>query len=271
MRFFVRLFVGIVVCLGILASCAGPRGGQVPSTQPVDSDGPPSRTVDVASIPEPVPKPEPRSRYGNRDSYVVLGKRYHTLDSGEGYIERGIASWYGSKFHGRPTSSQEPFDMYKVTAAHRTLPLPTYAQVTNLENGRSIIVRINDRGPFHGNRLIDLSWAAAEKLDVVSQGTALVEVRALDPDHPQVKPAPPAKDARIYLQVGAFATQRNATLLQRRLRNLGLTPVQVSEVDWGRGPLHRVRIGPMGSVTRADRASARLEDEGFGTPLVIIE
>ena len=131
--------------------------------------------------PGPIPKVEPRSRYGNPSSYVVFGKTYYTLPSSEGYVERGIASWYGKKFHGRPTSSREPYNMYAMTAAHTQLPLPTYVLVTNLKNGKQIIVRVNDRGPFHDNRIIDLSYTAATKLDIVREGTGLVEVRALDP------------------------------------------------------------------------------------------
>jgi rare lipoprotein A len=141
--------------------------------------------TDVSDIPDAVPKVEPLSRFGNPDSYVVFGKRYRTMDSSAGYVERGVASWYGPTFHGRRTSSGERYDMYAMTAAHKTLPLPTYARVTNLKNGRSAVVRINDRGPFHAGRVIDLSYAAASKLGVVDKGTARVEVRAIDPARPQ--------------------------------------------------------------------------------------
>ena len=158
------------------------------------ADGAPEIPPDVANLPEPVPHPEPLSRYGNRSPYVVLDKNYTVLPSAAGYLERGIASWYGTKFDGRPTSSFEPYDMYQFTAAHRTLPLPSYARVTNLENGRSVIVRINDRGPFHEGRLIDLSYAAAIKLGVNVHGTAQVEVRGIDPGQP-LPPAPGALSA----------------------------------------------------------------------------
>lgn len=131
-----------------------------------------------------LPKAEPKSRYGNMGSYVVLGKRYYTKDSSRNHVERGQASWYGKKFHGRKTSSGERYDMHQMTAAHKSLPLPTYALVTNLENGRSAVVKVNDRGPFVGNRIIDLSYAAAKRLDMVNAGTASVEVRSIDPrDH----------------------------------------------------------------------------------------
>jgi rare lipoprotein A len=132
-----------------------------------------------------VPKVEALARYGNIPYYEVFGKGYRTLTSSAGYMERGIASWYGTKFHGRRTSSGEPYDLWGITAAHKTLPLPTYVQVTNLQNGRTLIVRVNDRGPFHDNRVIDLSYAAASKLGILATGTGLVEVRAIDPRKPQ--------------------------------------------------------------------------------------
>src|SRR5512143_1873224 len=145
--------------------------------QPKDSG--PRRPVDTSNVSEPVPRNEPRSRYGNPASYVVDGREYHVLATSNGYVERGIASWYGTKFHGGRTSSGETYDMYKMTAAHKTLPIPCYARVTNLENGRSVIVRVNDRGPFHDNRIIDLSYAAANRIGISPKGTGLVEVRAV--------------------------------------------------------------------------------------------
>lgn len=159
-------------------------------------DGAPAVPPDVANLPEPVPHPEPLARYGNRSPYVVLGKRYTVLPSAAGYDEVGVASWYGTKFDGRVTSSLEPYDLSQFSAAHRTLPLPSYARVTNLENGRSVIVRINDRGPFHDGRLIDLSYAAAIKLGVHVHGTARVEVRGIDTGAPlPPSAAPPARRA----------------------------------------------------------------------------
>jgi rare lipoprotein A len=145
------------------------------------SDSVPTEIPDVSKLPEPVPKVEPRALYGNKTPYSVLGQTYNVLPTPRGYVERGIASFYGNKFHGYKTSSLEEYDMYQFSAAHKTLPLPSYARVTNLENGKSVIVRINDRGPFHENRIIDLSFAAAVKLGVWPKGTGLVEVRAIDP------------------------------------------------------------------------------------------
>ncbi|MCB1863752.1 MAG: septal ring lytic transglycosylase RlpA family protein, partial [Gammaproteobacteria bacterium] len=146
--------------------------------------GPVAAAPDPDSIADAIPRADPKSRYGNPREYVVLGKRYRTLDSHEGYVARGMASWYGTKFHGRRTSSGEPYDMYAMTAAHKSLPLPCYVLVTNLDNGRRAVVRVNDRGPFHEGRIIDLSFLAAAKLDMLGRGTARVEVRALDPGQP---------------------------------------------------------------------------------------
>jgi rare lipoprotein A (peptidoglycan hydrolase) len=147
-------------------------------------DSVPTDIPDVSKLPEPVPKVEPRALYGNKSPYSVDGQSYTVLSSPRGYVERGIASFYGNKFHGYKTSSLEEYDMYQFSAAHKTLPLPSYARVTNLENGKSVIVRINDRGPFHENRVIDLSFAAAVKIGVWPKGTGLVEVRAIDPTDP---------------------------------------------------------------------------------------
>ncbi len=149
--------------------------------RPGVADTVPDEIPDVDAIPEPEVRDEPRSRAGNRD-YAVLGKKYRVLDDHEGYAEEGLASYYGKKFHGRRTSSQEVYDMYAFTAAHKTLPLPSFARVTNLDNGKSVVVRINDRGPFHKGRVIDLSYAAAVKLGYREKGTARVRVEALSPE-----------------------------------------------------------------------------------------
>lgn len=149
--------------------------------RPGEADTVPDHIPDVDAIPEPEVRAEPRARTGNKD-YSVLGKRYRVLDSAADYVEQGGASYYGNKFHGRRTSSGEVYDMYAFTAAHKTLPLPSYARVTNLDNGKSVVVKVNDRGPFHPGRVIDLSYAAAVKLGYREKGTARVEVRALHPD-----------------------------------------------------------------------------------------
>lgn len=166
--------------------------------KPGVADSTPDHVPDVDAIPEPEVTNEPRSAIGNRPNYSVLGKKYHVLDNPKGYVERGTASYYGQKFHGRRTSNLEVYDMYAFTAAHKTLPLPSFARVTNLDNGKAVIVRVNDRGPFHDGRVIDLSYAAAVKLGITQRGTGRVEVRALTPgdDAPQVAAATPAEPAK---------------------------------------------------------------------------
>jgi rare lipoprotein A len=154
-------------------------GSQVPLKAPL-----PPPPAHVQDVPDAIPRLEPRALYGNPPSYDVFGKRYYVMASSVGYVERGVASWYGPGFHKELTSVREPYDMYGMTAAHKTLPLPAYVRVTNLQNGRSCVVRVNDRGPFVGNRIIDLSYTAAAKLDMLRDGTAMVEVRALQPLDP---------------------------------------------------------------------------------------
>ena len=239
------------------------------------SDSVPGDVLDVSKLAEPVPRVEPRSLYGNKSPYTVLGRSYRVLPSARGYDERGIASFYGNKFHGYKTSSLETYDMYAFSAASTTLPLPSYARVTNLENGKSVIVRVNDRGPFHQNRLIDLSYAAAVKIGIWPKGTGLVEVRGIDPGSPaQELPAPPAVTSGhpgIYLQVGAFSDADNAERLARRLRLADLGAVQVMEAEVNGRRVRRVRVGPLVDVDRADQVSARIEGMGLPRPQVAVD
>lgn len=225
--------------------------------------------ADMARIPDAVPRQEPLSRYGNPVSYNVFGREYRTLDNNKGYKERGIASWYGSKFHGRRTSSGEPYDMFAMTAAHKVLPLPTYARVSNLRNGRSVVVKINDRGPFHDNRLIDLSYSAAWKLGIASEGTGLVEVEAIDPGIPEPKSDPPLMQAQgelpgLFLQVGAFGNQLNAHRLRNRLETALQTAVLIKQHNLAANPIYRVQVGPIASVELCDQMADRLT--GLGVP-----
>ncbi|MCB1754835.1 MAG: septal ring lytic transglycosylase RlpA family protein [Gammaproteobacteria bacterium] len=259
----------------LLAGCAAPArniGESAPATvSRVGADGPGHHHL-VEEAREPVPRELPRSRYGNPKVYEVLGKSYRTMDSAKGYRERGNASWYGSKFHGRLTSSREVYDMYQLTAAHRSLPIPTFVEVTNLDNGKSIIAKVNDRGPFHDDRIIDLSYAAAVKLDMIKHGTAPVEVRAIDPAReasqaggepvaPLVKPtASPtisnitpdepataqAPGDGIYVQLGAFAQMTNAESMRTRV--LQIIPAAAVNIlpSEARG-LYHVQLGPLRS------------------------
>lgn len=254
------------VALLALAAC----GKQVREQTEADGPGTP---VAVSDIREPVPAPEPRSPYGNHSPYTVLGQTYHVLPTSRGYIERGVASWYGSKFHGRATSSGEPYDMYKVTAAHRTLPLPSFAVVRNLENGREITVRINDRGPFHSDRIIDLSYAAALKLGVVEAGTAEVEVRAIhfDGAHEQEIAIQPPRTLPVLIQAGAFSQRASARELQHRLEQAKLGPIQVEQSRSGARRIWRVRIGPMLDAEQARQAFEGVMSLGLNRPVYVYE
>ena len=262
----------------------------------VKGDGPPSGSTRIPDLPgDAVPRAEPRSRYGNGPVYEVLGKRYTVMPSSDGYRERGVASWYGKKFHGNLTSNREVYDMYAMTAAHKTLPLPTYVRVRNLSNNKSIVVRVNDRGPFVHNRIIDLSYSAAMKLDMIKDGTSLVEVTAINFDSPagdrptsasSQAPVPQANSGdsgdsadrqhfnggnKLYVQVGAFGDRANA---ERRLGELSLAGIGAAfiheEQSNGR-VLYRVRIGPVADVVQYDTIVDDLEAMGISDPYLISE
>lgn len=258
--------VAAIALIVLLAACGRERvRPDVPPSGP-GRDGAPIGSIDVSGIPEPVPRAEPRARYGNHSPYTVLGRTYRVMDSAKGYRERGIASWYGTKFHGKLTSTREPYDMLAFTAAHKTLPLPTYVRVTNLDNGQHLIVRVNDRGPFHAGRIIDLSYAAAIRLGIAAQGTGRVEVEAIDPDQSDAAATPRPQTATPlprYVQVGSFASRDNALRLRERLEEAGIDDLFLDRV-LTRGELfHRLRIGPLDSVEAADALIERLAAIGI--------
>ncbi|MCX7557629.1 septal ring lytic transglycosylase RlpA family protein [Xanthomonadaceae bacterium JHOS43] len=263
-------------------------------------DGGPPIPPDISHLVEPEPTGEPRARYGNRSPYTVLGKNYHVMENADGYVARGIASWYGAKFHGRATSSLEPYDMYQFTAAHKSLPLPTHVRVTHLANGRSVVVRVNDRGPFHEDRLIDLSYAAAVKLGMHIDGTAPVEIRVLKPgETPPAPPAPmPAERAwaaaragivptaattvppspssaapagRVWLQVASFTEADNARRLVERLEGARIGKTDIQRAQVGGRIVYRVRVGPFVNAERSHAASERVHGMGLGVPTLITE
>ncbi len=234
-----------------------------------ERDGPPAATP--GPTPDATVTQEPRSRYGNPDSYEVFGQRYYTLKSSVGFRERGVASWYGKKFHGRRTSSGETYDMYQMTAAHKSLPLPTYVKVTNLENGRTATLKVNDRGPFHDNRVIDLSYAAAVKLGVAEKGTAFVEVEAVSADEVPKRPAmiasTPAASTpaaqNLFLQVGAFSERPNAERLSAEIGKVVPNRVHVREFNAAGQQVYRVQVGPIATVDSADQLVAMLTGLGI--------
>ncbi|MEE9492576.1 MAG: septal ring lytic transglycosylase RlpA family protein [Gammaproteobacteria bacterium] len=291
-----QLTPGILSSIAILlisqfAGCSSQQTqGQSQSRYTQKQDAPPSHPVDLvalANVPDAVPVAIKYSKYGNPDSYEVLGQRYYTLKSGKGYQQQGIASWYGSKFHGHRTSSGEAYDMYAMTAAHKTLPLPTFARVTNLSNGRSIIVKINDRGPFHDDRLIDLSYAAATKLDIARHGTGHVKVVALEPESIANKAIqrPPIQQTTqqsaqatasgyratgIYLQLGAFSERQNAEKLRNKLSSANFEGISISPLSIQDKKIYRVRIGPLQDQQSTDILVKMLEQHGVHSPSVVI-
>lgn len=203
------------------------------------------------SFKEPIPIKEPLSRYGNPTEYRVDGRTYEVMKSSTGYKTQGIASWYGTKFDKQRTSSGEPYNMYVMTAAHKTLPLPTYIRVRNLSNGRVAVVKVNDRGPFHSDRLIDLSYAAAVKLGVYPKGTAPVEIETL---------MGPAGQAHYYLQAGAFSSEILAKHLKDKLNKMTTSPVFIEHYKQH----FVVRVGPFAQKAMSDNLKVKLANNGVG-------
>lgn len=266
---------------------------------------PPRSAANAPLASQPGVVTPPRSDRGNPPFYDVLGKRYYVLATSEGYHERGVASWYGRDFHGLATSSGETYDMHAMTAAHTTLPIPTWVEVTNLKNGKRVVVKVNDRGPFVANRLIDLSYEAATQLDMLREGTTRVEVRALGsppglpappatttaaiPAPGAVAPAaasgaavagqpaqpaagaPPLRQDRLFVQVGAFSERQNAARLVDRLKASGFANSFVVSEDAGRRTLHRVRVGPLRDAYEFDQVSGRLKTLGMADSRLVVD
>lgn len=265
----------------------------------VERDGTPAFRGDIMSIPDPIPRDDPRTMAGNKSPYTVLGKTYRVTPQAYGHRERGLGSWYGTKFHGQNTSNGEPYDVYAMTGAHKTLPIPSYVRVTNLDNGRRTIVRINDRGPFHDGRIIDLSYAAAYKLGYANTGTAPVEVELLDPNAPEWVAArrsgrvpaslaqapvaaplaasttwrdePAAGGRRTYVQAGAFRDPAGAERLRSHLASLLDETVTVHSGDVGGVPWYRVRVGPLADARTAARVQQTLATARVGAGRIIVE
>ncbi len=274
---------GGVLCLLLLAGCASKP--ESPFIDPHIQDTSPKNTdFDVSQVPNAVPAAHDGPI--KNTPYELAGVAYKPISSVAGYTEQGVASWYGTKFHGRRTANGEVYDMYKMTAAHKTLPLPSFVRVTNLENSRSVILRVNDRGPFHGNRLIDLSWVAAKKLGFHQKGTARVKVEGIDPkvfvqapeetdtaledDSPSVL----AKDKQqptLFLQLAALKNLQNAQKLRKKVaESLGVTAKVITGVEEP-DPFYRVRIGPVASPAELDELLEQLADSGFGQPHMVYE
>jgi rare lipoprotein A len=244
-----------------------------------------------------LPKPMAKSRYGNPDRYAVSGQQYHVLPTAKGYCKVGYASWYGTKFHGRCTSSREPYDMFRLTAASRILPIPTYVEVTNLENGHSIVVKVNDRGPFKSDRIIDLSYLAAAKLGFADKGTAKVQVKALDLDElnndqisqsnmlantenstevVQINPKKLASHSNAaaiklqrYLQLGAFSHPTNAVRLKDQLAQYTKASIRIKTGTLNNQTIYRVQIGPFHDASESDDIQQTLLQHGFNKVITL--
>ncbi|TLF45485.1 septal ring lytic transglycosylase RlpA family protein [Halomonas urmiana] len=293
----------------LLVGCAGSGGPRPGPVEPSESgsasaqgggryalsgDAYPEDPPDVAQVPDAVPQREPRSRGGNTSPYEVWGKRYEVMADASGYRREGRASWYGEKFHGYATSNGEIYDMYKMSAAHRSLPLPSFVRVTSLDNGRSTIVRVNDRGPFHSEREIDLSYAAAARLGILEQGTGRVRVEAIDVERwlakrggdPQPDPSEDAAAVRasatadasdasrvasdapadgVFLQVAALGSEEGARDLQARLETEIARPVRVASATG----LHRVQVGPLDPSGQVAPVREQLRRAGFAQAFIV--
>ena len=275
------------LCLALLtalvvAGCAGQVGREPVDPWDPEQDAPPAvEPAGLAELPDPEVRWEPLSRSGNRSPYEVFGETYHLLPTAEGYSATGVASWYGRKFHGRYTASGEPYDMFELTAAHRELPLPAYVRVTNLGNQRSTIVKVNDRGPFHEDRIIDLSYAAAVKLGFANDGVASVRIEVITPEERALpslgigaagEGTLDASAGAIWLQAGAFGSAESAQALRTRLEQaigerLDDVRVQVAE---GADKLLRVWIGPMTDLDEAGRLQALVASANAGSVPMIV-
>ena len=271
---------------------ATPSAANVPLANPDEKDSAPGLDeipANVSGVPDAVPQAEGKSPYGNPSSYEVYGKRYEILSDARGFRERGYASWYGKKFHGKRTSSGVPYDMFAMTGAHKTLPIPSYARITNVSNGKSVVIKINDRGPFHPGRIVDLSYAAASKLEMLGSGSTLVELEVITPGESPASgvvladaaptPAPAAEkpplqsekppvvvpppgllhvNAPRYLQAGLFGDAVNAAAFREKLAAAGIKPLLMKSEARNNRWVYRVLIGPFADSRQLDAERARL-------------
>jgi rare lipoprotein A len=231
-----------------------------------EHDSAPEEPKDVSQVSDAVPKHEPKSRYGNMESYEVFGKRYYTKDSSDGYVAHGKASWYGTKFHGARTSSGETYDMYEMTAAHTTLPLPTYARVTNTANGKSVVVKINDRGPFHSDRIIDLSYAAAARIGILTHKSTPAPIPKIM--SAEQKPSAHTTE-KYYLQLAAFGDKTYAEKMVKHLETLIEQPMQISQKN--STDFYRVQVGPFQDETSAKAYESQLASLIAEKPVIVTQ
>lgn len=294
MNFKPSLMLPLLVVALIMGGCASAPGTDHSARYTLANDRAPSGNFDVSGLENAVPVYEVPRKAGNKSPYKVWGEQYHILDSNNGYVARGTASWYGEKFHGHKTSNGEIFNMYAMSAAHKSLRIPGYARVTNLDNGRSVIVRVNDRGPFHGDRLIDLSYAAAKKLGYQSRGTAKVEVAAItvrpdgsmsvanEPFSPSGSTAYAESRVKasgemavssrsLFVQLGSFSSRDPAEKLLKQVRTILENPIRVRAVETSSGRFHRVQVGPFTDENTARKTQSLLEARGFDQSILLTD
>ena len=283
----IRVFIPTLLAMILLAACSTSQPPEPPadSRYSINQDRAPSVQIDPASVPDAVPEPVARTLAGNRSPYTVLGETYRVMATEEGYAERGVASWYGEKFHGHFTSNGEVFDMFKATAAHKSLPIPSFLRVTNLENNRSIIVRVNDRGPFHSDRVIDLSYGAAVKLGFANIGTARVHLEAILPPkfYGEARQYAVNQNSRAaieispgqgnrYLQVGAFSNPTTAQRVVQQVEKITTLPIFIQQVvNNSNQVLHRVRVGPIIDNFEISNITQRVIAANLGSPYTVME
>ncbi len=284
-----RISIVSPILVAMMACSSAPAPEQTPESPnagrySISQDRAPTRIVDLASIPEVIPEPLNRTGAGNRSPYTVLGKSYEVMPTEVGYNERGVASWYGEKFHGHKTSNGEVFDMFLASAAHKSLPIPSFLRVTNLDNNRSIVVRVNDRGPFHGDRVIDLSYAAAVKLGYADRGTARVQLESIIATGTfgdrVVRAANSGGNETLrvnstdskYLQVGAFSDLSAAQEVTSKVEEITSLPVFIWTVNTSSNKiLHRVRVGPISDPGQIQRVSESVVAANLGSPYTVTE
>lgn len=254
----------LMVCILLLGACSSNSDRRYK----MSDDAAPTHTPDVTKVEDAHPRFEPYSRGGNRKSYTVRGKTYSVLDTGKGYQKTGVASWYGAKFHGHLTSNGETYDMYSMSAAHKTLPLPSYARITNLTNNKSVIVRVNDRGPFHDERLIDLSYAAAHRLDMLKTGTAKVKVEVIYIENPESAALAELKSTDLhYVQVVASSDKRRIDKLSGQLASQYQVKTRIQQT----GDLYKLQLGPIGRQQIAAELHQTLRQNGFPQSYLVVE
>lgn len=278
------LWVVVAGALAMLVGCASaPPEKDHSGRYTIRQDRAPDGNFDASGLKDAQPRYEEPRRAGNKSPYTVWGKKYSVMDDNNGYVAEGMASWYGEKFHGHKTSNGEVFDMYQMTAAHKSLRIPSYARVTNLANGRSVIVRVNDRGPFHGDRMVDLSYAAAKRLGYQGQGVAKVQVEAITvrPDGAMFVANKPFGDAAssqaeaavdgVFVQLASFSSNVAAENLIRKVQGQVQTPMRVTVADTGSGRFHRVQAGPFDNEQSALKTQQLLQTYGFHPTILLTD